>query len=217
MFGHHRVGWLAIVGLLSFYLNVCAAEPRIEDYINQADGVRLKAVVALPPSISNADLASIYYYVSVHTNLGSLPDAEVSTVCSHLQKADKTTLESIYHASLAAQLLGNCALGDAANLAAKLNALAKDDTSVGDLYKIGSALVALGKPIDSTKFSRLLLAAIKREESLLNTGLALQLAAKFSPPGDKLQKALEVTAQVDEVGNKFLQVGVALCSLGALF
>lgn len=217
MLGCSRITLLTIVCLLPFCWTVCLAETRIEDYINQVDRARLKSVVALPLSISNADLASIYYYVNVHTNLNSLPAAEVNSICSHLQKADQTELEAIYHASLTAQLLGKCTLGDAANLATKLNALAKDDTSVGDLHKIGLALNALSKPIDSTKFSRLLLAAIKREESLLNTGLALQLAAKFSTTADKLQKALEVASQADEVGDKFLQVSLTFAILKLCF
>ena len=92
---------------------------------------------------------------------------------------------------------------------AKLEANIKEDSTVTDIYRSALSLLNLGKAIDATKTSKTLFVALKKDESLLNTGLAFQLAARFSKAEDRtpfVEKIGDVVVQADEVDGKFLQV-----------
>ncbi len=59
-------------------------------------------------------------------------------------------------------------------------------------------------------------AALKKDESLLNTGLAFQLAAKLTKAEDRnpfVEKIGDIIVQADEVDNRFLQVVINFNSL----
>ena len=176
-------------------------------FLNDIDKSRLKKVVQLAEPISSNTLSSIYYNV----NLNSILDksyAYTAKVCAHISKDPADSLESIYFITSTAKILGSCQL-DANKLVTKLQSFVKDDITVPDLHRVTLSLSNLGKPIDSTKFSKLLLSAIKREETLLNTGLAFQTASKFSKPEDRnsfVDKIADVIVQADEVNEQILQV-----------
>lgn len=175
-------------------------------FLNEADKARLRKVVLLKDPLSANTLADIYYNV----NLNSLLDKTypgAAKVCAHIIAEPAEQLESIYFVTAAGKQL-NCKL-DAAKYATKLQAFVKDDLSVQDLHRIVLSLANLGKPVDSAKFSKLLLAAIKKDDTLLNTGLAFQIASKFNKPEDRnvfFDKIADVIVQADEVNEKLLQV-----------
>ncbi|OTF72793.1 hypothetical protein BLA29_009720, partial [Euroglyphus maynei] len=129
-------------------------------------------------------------------------------ICDHLKNgAGDETLESIYYQTSIAKLITGCQL-DTAKLSNKLQSFIRDDLTVLDIYRIGLSLANMARPLDSAKFSRLLIESLKREDSLLNTGLAFQLASKFSKSSDQnifVEKIADVIVQADEVNSKYLQ------------
>ena len=89
----------------------------------------------------------------------------------------------------------------------------KEESSVQDIFRASIALVNLGKTLESAKISKVLSAALKKDESLFNIGLALQLAAKLTRPEDRnafVEKIGDVIVQADEVDGKFLQVKLSI-------
>lgn len=190
---------------LACAVNSLTADPG--NFLNDVDRARLKKVAELKEPLANNELSAIYY--NVHVNLlleKSVVDA--AKICAHIQAQAGDSLDSIYFITSTAKLLGSCQL-DATKFIAKLQSTLQSDASVADLYKAGSALVNLGKPLDGTKLSKSLLAAIKRNETLLTTGLAFQLASKFTKVEDRtpfVEKIGDIIVQADEVNERFLQV-----------
>lgn len=89
----------------------------------------------------------------------------------------------------------------------------KEESSVQDIFRASIALVNLGKTLESAKISKVLSTALKKDESLFNIGLALQLAAKLTRPEDRnvfVEKIGDVIVQADEVDGKFLQVKLSI-------
>ena len=176
-------------------------------FLNDVDKARLKKVVELKEPLASNELSTIYY--NAHVNLlleKTLPDA--SKICSHIQAKAGDSLESIYFITSTAKLLGNCPL-DANKYQTKLQSFIQPEAPVIDLFRASASLINLGKPIDSSKLSKLLVAAVKRDETLLNTGLAFQLAAKFTKPEDRnvfVDKIGDIIVQADEVNERLLQV-----------
>jgi oligosaccharyltransferase complex subunit delta (ribophorin II) len=90
----------------------------------------------------------------------------------------------------------------------KLEAALKEDSSVTDIYRSAISLLNLGKAIDSAKVGKVLATALKKDESLVNTGLAFQLASKLTKAEDRnvfVEKIGDIMVQSDEVDGKYLQ------------
>ncbi|KAH9418812.1 proteasome regulatory particle base subunit [Dermatophagoides pteronyssinus] len=170
------------------------------------DKLRLRKIVELKTPLSENTLANIYYNVNLRIHLDK-SITESQKICDHIKKDSGETIESIYFQTSIAKLITGCQL-DQTKLSIKLQSLINDDLIVMDIYRAGLSLANMGKPLDSAKFSRLLIEALKREDSLLNTGLAFQLASKFSKPLDQnpfVEKIADVIVQADEVNAKYLQ------------
>ena len=208
IFNPHRTSEMMAKLVLAFLALGCVVNSLVAEssFLSDIDKARLKNVIELKDPLSSNDLSSIYYNVHVSLLLEkTLPEA--SKVCSHIQAQVGDNLDSIYFITSTAKLLGNCPL-DANKYSNKLQSSIQAEAPVIDLYRAGTSLVNLGKPIDS-KLSKLLLAAIKRDESLLNTGLAFQLASKFTKPEDRnvfVDKIGDIIVQADEVNGQLLQV-----------
>lgn len=56
----------------------------------------------------------------------------------------------------------------------------KEGATVSQLHRATLSLINLSKQIDSAKVKKLLLEALKKDESLLSIGLAFQTAAKLT-------------------------------------
>lgn len=178
--------------------------------LDDGDKARLRNVVALQQPLDSNDLSAIYYYVNLNQNLGkAVPEA--TKICGHIQAVSGDDLDSLYFVTSIAQSLGSsCQLPATlvTSLTTKLQAAIKEGASVAQLNKAGLALANLNKPLDSAKVSKLLLTAIKKDDTLLNTGLAFQLASKFTKQEDRqvfLNKVGEVIVQADEINEKILQ------------
>ncbi|KAI2808529.1 proteasome regulatory particle base subunit [Blomia tropicalis] len=179
-----------------------------KDFLTDADKIRLKKVASLSEPLSNNDLQTIYYHLHVNSMLEKSATIDSGKICSHVQSQQTDlNVETIYFLTSISKLLSNCQL-DTAKIFAKLQTLAGTESTVLELYRIASSLANLGKPIDSAKFSKLLVAAMKRDETLLNTGLAFQLASKFSKAEDRnvfVEKIGDTIVQADEINGKLLQ------------
>lgn len=70
------------------------------------------------------------------------------------------------------------------------------------------SLIVTGKVLDSAKVSKSLLASLKKDDTLLNTGLAFQAASKFYKPEEKnpfVERIGDIVVQADEVDGRYLQ------------
>ncbi|KAF7492317.1 Dolichyl-diphosphooligosaccharide--protein glycosyltransferase subunit 2 [Sarcoptes scabiei] len=175
--------------------------------LDRNDIERLKNVVALKTPLSENPLSNLYYHAHLNFVLNQkLQDSQ--RFCEHIKKVPDSdlSLENVYFITLLSKLL-SCSI-DSVKFQNKVQALVNNNLSMIDLYRIGSVLHNLGKPMDSSKLSKLLLDALKREESLLNTGLAFQLASRFTKLNDRnlfVERIPDVIVQADEINNRFLQ------------
>lgn len=84
----------------------------------------------------------------------------------------------------------------------------KEGSSVSELHRAGLSLLNLGRPIDSAKIRKLLLAASKGDESLLSVGLAFQLASRLTGAENLtpfVERIGDALIQADEVDGRYLQ------------
>ena len=69
-------------------------------------------------------------------------------------------------------------------------------------------MLSFGKSLDSLKVSKLLQAALKKDDSLLSIGLAFQLASRLTGADNIapfVEKIGDVIVQADEVDGRYLQ------------
>lgn len=190
--------------------------------LTDADKLRLRNIVELKSTLSDNNIANIYYNVNLRLHLDkNIPDS--GKICEYLKTVSTETLESIYFATLISKSLNGCSL-DVNKLYTKLQTLVKEDSSVTDIYRCGMSISNIGKSLDSAKFSKLLLDALKREDTLLNTGLAFQLASRFNRAQDQklfADKIADVVVQADEVNSKYLQfeggLGVSAAVINGIY
>ncbi|XP_054153905.1 dolichyl-diphosphooligosaccharide--protein glycosyltransferase subunit 2-like [Oppia nitens] len=182
------------------------SSPTATTVVDQSDLDRMKSAVQLSSPVSSNSLSTLYYSILSQTLL-SQTISQSADVCNHLKTIKDQTLESIYYITSTAKLLTNCQLNSAQYMT-KLEPVIKEDSSVLDIYRAAISLLNLGKPLDSTKVSKALMSSLKKDESLLNTGLTFQLAAKLSKAEDRnsfVEKIGDIIVQADEVDGRFLQ------------
>ncbi|XP_077517846.1 oligosaccharide transferase delta subunit [Amblyomma americanum] len=174
----------------------------LSTYFGPEDKARLKSLFTSPRAL--ADVPSAHYAAY---GLGLLGEkiTNPQDFCKVLKTVDQKNLESLYHAASGSKALGNCQL-DIPEGKATLQAALKEDSSVVQLYHTVLALKALGVSVDSAKVSQLLLAALKKDDSMANLGYAFHVASvlggNLSPFTDRIEDAI---VQADEVGNELLQ------------
>ncbi|RWS24210.1 Dolichyl-diphosphooligosaccharide--protein glycosyltransferase subunit 2-like protein [Leptotrombidium deliense] len=186
-------------------------------FIGDDDKQRLQLLFKLGSPILESDLVKNYYSllgssILNNDNLNAVVDAKQKTqLCDQssnvLANVDKLNVENAFFATSIVKLLG-CKVANVAKLTAALNAYIKDESSVAELHRATHSLLNIGSPIDSSKISKALQAALKKDESLLSVGFAFQLASKLTGPENMqpfIEKVGDVIVQADEVDNRFLQ------------
>lgn len=136
-------------------------------------------------------------------------------ICDYLIKScnknEYQNAESINYIASAWKAIGSCSASlPTSTLISTLNAVVESSSSsIADYYHVASAHAALGRKIDSTiaaKLSKILIAAAKKEESLLNLGYIFHIASELGPAGNfAINKVEDTIVQADEVDGKFLQ------------
>lgn len=174
----------------------------LSTYFGAEDKARLKSLFTSPKAL--ADLPSAHYAAYGLSLLGE-KIANPQDYCKVLKTVDQKNLESLYHAASGSKALGNCPL-DIPEGKATLQAALKEDSSVVQLYHAVMGLKALGVAVDSAKVSQLLLAALKKDDNMLNLGYAFHVASvlggNLTPFTDRIEDAI---VQADEVGGDLLQ------------
>ncbi|XP_035210343.1 dolichyl-diphosphooligosaccharide--protein glycosyltransferase subunit 2-like [Stegodyphus dumicola] len=145
-------------------------------FLTTADQQRLKKVLSTAFPLS--DLTTAHYAVLGYSLIGEkLPASEDPCKFFH-SKIDKKKLDTIFHATSGSKLLNNCKL----------------------------TVTGLQQTFDSTKVAKVLTAALKRDDSVLNLGYAFHVASVLQ--GDLtpfFERIEDVIVQADEVDGKYLQ------------
>lgn len=174
----------------------------LSTYFGPEDKARLKSLFTSPKAL--ADLPSAHY-AAYGLNLLGEKITNPQDYCKVLKTVDQKNLEALYHAASGSKALGNCPL-DIPEGKATLQAALKEDSSVPQLYHAVLALKALGVSVDSAKVSQLLLAALKKDDNMVNLGYAFHVASvlggNLTPFTDRIEDAI---VQADEVGTDLLQ------------
>lgn len=195
----------AVTEGLLFFICLTAASQALtpSTYLSSADKLRLKGLFLSAQPYT--DVATAYYSILGLSLLGeAVPKTQ--EVCDFLKsKANTKALDISYYIVSASKLLGNCQL-PVGSLQPTLDAAIKEDASIQDLFYGVSALKALGKPVDSAKVSKILAAALKRDDNVLNLGygfhVASQLQGDLTPFTERIEDAI---VQADELDGKLLQ------------
>ncbi|KAF7996632.1 hypothetical protein HCN44_002278 [Aphidius gifuensis] len=188
------------------------------------DSHRDKLAKVIEPGLKLTDVESVYYAVVGLKQLGrTIPNS--LDICNYLIKScDKNeykNAESINYIASTWKAIGSCSSSlPTSTLISTLNAVVdSSSSSIADYYHVASAHAALGRKIDTTvvaKLSKILEAASKKEESLLNLGYIFHIAAELGPAGKfALNKIEDTIIQADEVDGKLLQFegGLSVTSL----
>lgn len=193
------LAWLVLVGV--FLPELCSALT-LSTYFGAEDKLRLKGLFTSDKALS--DLPSAHYAALGLNLLGEKP-TNPQDYCNVLKKVDQKDLESLFHAASGSKVLGNCQLALVEGKSTLENAL-KEGSTVLQLYQATLALKALGSSLDSGKVSQLLLAALKKDDNMVNLGYAFHAASvlggNLTPFMDRVEDAV---VQADEVGGEHLQ------------
>jgi len=176
-------------------------------HLTPADRERLGSLFA-PSLAPSSDLASLHYSVLGSQLLG-FPVQDTTALCAHLATlASSSHLESLYLASRAASSL-SCPLTLSKEAESIVQAGIKEvGATTTSIFYGANTLVSTGAKLDSAQVSKGLLAALKKDDSLLSLGLAFHTASLLGPGTDlaKFTERLEdAVVQADEVDGKMLQ------------
>ncbi|KXJ16222.1 Dolichyl-diphosphooligosaccharide--protein glycosyltransferase subunit 2 [Exaiptasia diaphana] len=137
------------------------------------------------------------------------PISSEQNVCKFVKdKVDSNSVSSIYHASSISKVLGNCPL-TLKDVDSKLNGVLKEGTSTSTVFYAVSALVNLGKKVETSSVLKAIRAASSSEEdSIMNAVYALNTAILLPRESDLtfiVDMIEDVVAQADETENTYLQ------------
>ncbi|KFM68788.1 Dolichyl-diphosphooligosaccharide--protein glycosyltransferase subunit 2, partial [Stegodyphus mimosarum] len=172
-------------------------------FLTTADQQRLKKVLSTAFPLS--DLTTAHYAVLGYSLIGEKLPASEDPCKFFDSKIDKKKLDTIFHATSGSKLLNNCKL-TVTGLQQTLDSAITEDASMQDIYHAVLSLKNLNMKIDSTKVAKVLTAALKRDDSVLNLGYAFHVASVLQ--GDLtpfFERIEDVIVQADEVDGKYLQ------------
>ncbi|XP_008550108.1 dolichyl-diphosphooligosaccharide--protein glycosyltransferase subunit 2 [Microplitis demolitor] len=214
--------WIVVVAtLLGLSFAAPDITPSTNSYLTDDDKNRLQKV--LEPGFKLSDVQSTYYAVLGYKLLAkAIPNS--AEICKYLAKnagndADMSP-ETIFYIVSTWQSIGSCQSLPVSSLSKILAAVIEKDTStIPDLYHAVSAYVSLSQKLSESTISKLvklLQAALKKDDNLLNLGYIYHIAAVLGPAGDfALDKIEDTIVQADEVNGRSLQFegGLSVTSL----
>ena len=170
--------------------------------LNTVDRARLTGLFR---SSLAGDTASAHFSVLGLKLLGEAVPGE-SDICSQLAAtAGETNVELLYHATGTAAALG-CPLSPSKEAADALNAATAAGATTASIFFAAQAQTSVGVKLDSEAIKKSLMAALKKDDSLLSLGLAFHTAALLSGDLSKFfDRIEEAVVQADEVNGEMLQ------------
>lgn len=195
--------WREVILLVVVGSSICGALTP-STYLTVADTTRLKTVFnnALPFS----DLTTSYYAILGYSLLGEKITAAEDPCKFINSKIDSKSLESLFFGTSASKLLGNCKINSVSNLQQVLESALKEESSMHDIYYAVLSLKNMGVNFDSAKVAKILTSALKKDDSVMNLGLAFHVASKLKGDVTSFFERIEdAIVQADEVDGKYLQ------------
>ncbi|XP_071041016.1 dolichyl-diphosphooligosaccharide--protein glycosyltransferase subunit 2 isoform X1 [Parasteatoda tepidariorum] len=190
------------LGILCIFISLLFACNALtpSTFLTNADQQRLKKILSSAFPLN--DLTTAHYAVLGYTLLNEkLPEDPCRFFDS---KIDKKRLETLFHATSGGKL-ANCKL-TTTGLQQALDSAIAEDSPMQDIYHAVLSLKNLNLKTDSAKVSKVLTAALKRDDSVINLAYAFHVASVL--PGDVTQffeRIEDVIVQADEVDGKYLQ------------
>ena len=175
-------------------------------FLTASDQLRLKKVLSSAfPLTATSELTTVHHAVLGYSLLKEkLPTSE--DPCKFFNsKIDKKRLDTIFHATSGSKLVSNCKI-TVTGLQQLLESSITEDASMQDIYYSALSLQNLNLKIDSVKVSKVLTAALKRDDSVINLAYAFHVASILQTDLTPFFERIEdVIVQADEVDGKYLQ------------
>ena len=146
-------------------------------FLTASDQLRLKKVLSSAfPLTATSELTTVHHAVLGYSLLKEkLPTSE--DPCKFFNsKIDKKRLDTIFHATSGSKLVSNCKI-TVTGLQQLLESSITEDASMQDIYYSALSLQNLNLKIDSVKVSKVLTAALKRDDSVINLAYAFHVAS----------------------------------------
>ncbi|XP_078495871.1 dolichyl-diphosphooligosaccharide--protein glycosyltransferase subunit 2-like [Ciona intestinalis] len=139
---------------------------------------------------------------------GAVASAENEAACKLVKTVDTKSLTSIFYAATTQAEIPACKHEFNSETLEFVKGKISETSDVKTIYEAVSILKSLGKPVDSDEVISVLLAAVKADNSVLASSLALLTASQLSKPNlSSLLKSVDVedmAAQADELSERYL-------------
>lgn len=188
-------------------------------FLTASDQARLKNVLA--SSFPLTDLTTAHYAVLGYSLLkDKLPTTE--DPCSFFNsKIDKKRLDTIFHATSGSKLVSGCKI-TVTGLQQVLESAITEDAAMQDIYHSALSLHNLNIKVNSAKVSKVLTAALKKDDSVINLAYAFHVASILQTDLTPFFERIEdVIVQADEVDSKYLQfeggLGITATTISGIY
>uniref|UniRef100_F6S3Q7 Dolichyl-diphosphooligosaccharide--protein glycosyltransferase subunit 2 n=1 Tax=Ciona intestinalis TaxID=7719 RepID=F6S3Q7_CIOIN len=139
---------------------------------------------------------------------GAVASAEKEAACKLVKTVDTKSLTSIFYAATTQAEIPACKHEFNSETLEFVKGKISETSDVKTIYEAVSILKSLGKAVDSDEVISVLLAAVKADNSVLASSLALLTASQLSKPNlSSLLKSVDVedmAAQADELSERYL-------------
>lgn len=190
---------LFIIG--SLLLNLCSASSLIS-VITSSDSSRINLL--LQNAISNSETA----FYGASGLRGGLTNEANEAICSAVKTCDSSSVADLAFASSALKLVPSCDFSFQADAVDTASQQLGEESTLRNLYHAITFLTNQGENVDTEAVMSLLTAAVKSDNSVLASSLAILAAVKVPDailePLINLIDIEDVAAQADEVDSKYL-------------
>jgi len=171
-------------------------------HLTTQDKARIASVFT---SSLSGDTASLHYSLLGLQLLGEKV-SDISSICSSVSGlANDGNVETLYHASGIGAALG-CPLTLGTEAAQAVESSLGDGATTASLFFAAKTQASVGAKLDSAAVKKGLIAALKKDDTLLSLGLAFHTASMLDGDLAKFFDRIEdAVVQADEVDGKMLQ------------
>uniref|UniRef100_H2Z5M2 Dolichyl-diphosphooligosaccharide--protein glycosyltransferase subunit 2 n=1 Tax=Ciona savignyi TaxID=51511 RepID=H2Z5M2_CIOSA len=195
--------------LLTFLTCLGAANAAFLDSVITADNSKLLLSKFKAPYNSLEDAHHSVLGLKHYNQGGAIGSAESEAACKLVKSVDTQSLASLYQAATTLENIGSsCKHQFSAETLDFVKGKISETSDVKSIFEAVSVLKVAGKPVDNDEVIAALLAAVKSDNSVLSSSLALLTASKLTNPNlALLLKYVDVedmSAQADEITDRHL-------------
>uniref|UniRef100_A0A8C3N2I6 Dolichyl-diphosphooligosaccharide--protein glycosyltransferase subunit 2 n=1 Tax=Geospiza parvula TaxID=87175 RepID=A0A8C3N2I6_GEOPR len=196
---------LRLEAALSFLLLLACTQALVPSHrLDARDLARLRAVLERPFT----DVRAAFYSIVGLSSLG-VKVADEKAACKFIKShVDSSSVESLFYAAQAMQVLSGCEVTISNETRELLLAAVSEDSSVTQIFHAVGALSGFGLPLASQEALSALTARLSKEESVLATIQALETASYLSQQADLssiVEEIEDLVALLDDLGGVYLQ------------